>query len=75
MKETSFENSLKELEKIVSQLEEGKLTLEQSLRAFERGVQLTAFCQKRLSEAEQKVELLMKGDEGKPVTEPFEVEQ
>ena len=54
----SFENSLNELETLVEQMENGNLSLEETLQHFERGVQLTNLCQKALSEAEQKVETL-----------------
>ena len=55
-----FEKSMSELEALVEKLERGDLPLEESLAAFERGVALTRACQSALSEAEQKVELLMK---------------
>ncbi len=54
-----FEQSLKELEELVEQLEKGDIPLEQSLQFFERGIQLTRACQKALKEAEQKVEILL----------------
>lgn len=57
-KEINFENSLKELEKIVSTMEAGGLTLEESLKNFEKGVGLVAECQNSLKEAEQKVKIL-----------------
>jgi exodeoxyribonuclease VII small subunit len=60
----SFESSLRELEQIVEQLEAGDLPLEQSLDLFEQGVRLSRECQRRLDEAEQKVEILLKGDDG-----------
>ncbi len=53
-----FEQALTELEGIVNRIEEGELSLEESLAAFEKGVQLTRDCQKALDEAEQKVEIL-----------------
>jgi exodeoxyribonuclease VII small subunit len=56
--EPSFEQALAELEAIVDQLERGDLSLQDSLNAFERGVALTAVCQRALSEAEQRVEIL-----------------
>ncbi|HET8675395.1 MAG TPA: exodeoxyribonuclease VII small subunit [Blastocatellia bacterium] len=62
--EKSFESSLRELERIVEQLEAGDLPLEQSLDLFEQGVRLSRECQRRLDEAEQKVEILLKGDDG-----------
>jgi exodeoxyribonuclease VII small subunit len=55
-----FERSLAELEEIVEKLEQGDLSLEDSLKHFERGVQLTRACQTALKQAEQKVEILMR---------------
>jgi exodeoxyribonuclease VII small subunit len=57
----SLEGSLAELEKIVRALEEGELTLEESLKAFERGVSLVRRCNALLDGAEQKIEI-MTGD-------------
>ena len=59
-KTPGFEQSLKELESLVEKMEQGDLSLEDSLSHFERGVQLSRACQKALKEAEQKVEILMK---------------
>ena len=53
-----FETSLQALEAIVDQLEAGDLSLEESLAAFERGIRLSANCQKALDEAEQRVRIL-----------------
>ena len=57
---TLFEDSLTELEALVSQLEQGDISLEESLKSFERGVHLTRTCQQALLEAEQKVQILLK---------------
>lgn len=66
-----FERALKELEELVGHMEQGDLPLEESLKAFERGVELTRACQQALKEAEQKVEILIsKGDQIRAV--PFE---
>ena len=54
-----FEQSLEKLEKLVEQMEEGDLTLEESLKTFEEGIRLTRECQQALSSAEQKVKLLI----------------
>ena len=54
-----FEASLNELEKLVDALEGGDLTLEQSLQDFERGINLTRACQSALTEAHQKVQILL----------------
>lgn len=56
---SEFEQSLEKLEAIVSQMEQGSLTLEQSLSAFEEGVALTRNCQESLREAEQRVSKLV----------------
>lgn len=55
-----FEASLAELEAIVEKLEQGELSLDDSLQQFERGVQLTRICQAALTQAEQKVEILLR---------------
>lgn len=55
----NFEKSLQELETLVEKMESGDLSLEESLKCFERGVALTRNCQKALQEAEQKVQILL----------------
>lgn len=57
--ETDFETTLSELELIVQQMETGELSLEQSLQHFEKGVMLTRVCQSVLSQAEQRVRILL----------------
>lgn len=54
-----FEQALENLEELVSSMEDGELTLEESLLAFEKGVKLTRECQSALKNAEQKVQLLL----------------
>ena len=54
----NFENSLRSLEELVNQLEQGDLSLEESLKAFEAGIKLTRECNSKLDEAEQKISLL-----------------
>ncbi len=71
-KPTDFETALKELEGIVEQLESGDLPLERALELFERGVKLSRECQKRLEEAERKVEILIKNANGDYELHPFE---
>ena len=70
--EKTFESSLKQLEQIVEQLETGDLPLDQSLELFEQGVKLSRDCQKRLDEADRRVEILLKGSGGEYTAEPFE---
>jgi exodeoxyribonuclease VII small subunit len=61
-----FEAAIAELESVVKKLEEGDLTLEQSLALYERGVQLSRYCHSRLEEAERRIELLNERGELKP---------
>ena len=61
-----FEGAVAELESIVKKLEDGELTLEQSLELYERGVQLSRFCHSRLEEAERRIEILNERGELKP---------
>ncbi|MGI1679757.1 MAG: exodeoxyribonuclease VII small subunit [Cellvibrionaceae bacterium] len=58
-KEIDFEKALSNLETLVTKMESGDLSLEESLRAFEEGVKLTRDCQSRLASAEQRVKVLM----------------
>lgn len=58
-KAVDFEKALSELEALVSTMEKGDMSLEDSLKAFETGIKLTRDCQAKLSEAEQKVEMLI----------------
>lgn len=67
----SFEDSLSELEALVDSMENGELSLEESLAAFERGIALTRNCQQALQAAEQKVEILIARTPDAP-TEPFD---
>jgi exodeoxyribonuclease VII small subunit len=57
-KTPTFEQALAELETLVETMEQGELSLEQSLKSFERGVVLTRTCQQALTEAEQKIQIL-----------------
>ncbi|SFQ18383.1 Exodeoxyribonuclease VII small subunit [Geopseudomonas sagittaria] len=66
-----FEQSLTELQTLVERLESGELSLEDSLAAFEQGIRLTRECQGALSQAEQKVQILL-GQSGE--TAPFDAE-
>lgn len=61
-KNLDLEKSMAELEKIVSELESGDLSLDKSLRQFEKGVRISRECQAVLNEADQKVQLLMDGE-------------
>ena len=67
----TFEESLKKLETIVEQLEKGDLPLEESLKLFEQGVDISAVCKKELDEAEGKVQTLIRQRDGSLKTVPF----
>jgi len=68
--ELNFEKSLQELESLVEKMESGELSLEDSLKCFERGVVLTRNCQKALQEAEQKVQILLEQDGKEELQDP-----
>lgn len=68
----TFEASLEALEQIVRDLEQGDLPLEKSLELFEQGIRLSRECQERLSQAERRIEILLRDNQGRPVTAPFE---
>lgn len=67
----TFEASLEALEQIVQQLEGGDLPLEKSLELFEQGIRLSRECQERLSQAERRIEVLMRDNQGRPVVTAF----
>ncbi|MDF3818772.1 exodeoxyribonuclease VII small subunit [Leptospira sp. 96542] len=69
-KESSFEEALKELEEIAEKLEKGLLSLEDSIKAYERGMVLKKICSERLADAEAKIEFLAKGGDGEVVKTP-----
>jgi exodeoxyribonuclease VII small subunit len=72
-KALDFEEALAELESLVERLERGDLPLDEALKTFERGVELTRHCQSSLKSAQQKVEILLKRGSA-TVVEPFKPE-
>jgi exodeoxyribonuclease VII small subunit len=66
-----FEKSLRELESLVERMEQGEISLEQSLKDFERGIELTRQCQTALQQAEQRVQQLISKN-GQDELVPFE---
>jgi exodeoxyribonuclease VII small subunit len=72
MEEITFEDALVRLEEVVNNLEEGNLSLDESLGKFEEGILLSRMCNKRLKEAKQKVEKLVEKN-GKFEKEPMEI--
>lgn len=73
MKNLSFEKALEELESIVTKLEEGGLSLDESLALFEKGVKLARYLREELQKAEKKVEILLKDEKGEMKAELFEL--
>ena len=71
-KPKSFEASLEALEQIVHQLESGDLPLEKSLELFEDGIRLSRQCQERLTQAERRIEILLRDNQGRPAVSAFE---
>lgn len=69
-----FEDALEKLENIVEQLEDGELSLEESLAIFEEGIKLSRLCSKQLDDIERKIEILIKGKDGEFEIVPFDEE-
>lgn len=73
IKNMSFENALKELESIVSKLENGQMELEKAIESYTRGSELKKHCEKKLSEAKLKIEKITKSDSNELKAEPFNI--
>lgn len=71
----SFEAALEELEALVQSLESGKAPLEDSIKAYERGIALKNHCEKKLKEAQSKIEKITVAPDGSIQTEPFETDK
>ncbi len=71
----SFETALKELEEIVRSLETGEAALEESITAYERGTQLKTHCEKKLRDAQEKIEKISVQKDGSVTMQPFDSEQ
>jgi exodeoxyribonuclease VII small subunit len=68
----SFENSLTELQRIVTELQSGEIPLEKTVQLYQQGVTLRRECQERLAEFERVIETLSRDDTGRPVAQTFE---
>jgi exodeoxyribonuclease VII small subunit len=71
MVQKTFEQSLKQLERIVQELEDGDLPLEKALKKFEEGIQLTKYCSQKLDETEKKISILVKSADSRITEKPF----
>jgi exodeoxyribonuclease VII small subunit len=74
MAQKTFEQSMKQLERIVQQLEEGDLPLEKAIKKFEEGIKLSKLCSEKLDETEKKISVLLKNSEGQMTEKPFAAE-
>ena len=72
MAKKNFEKALADLENIVQRLDENDLSLDESLSLFEEGIKLSRFCSQKLVSVEDKVEILLRDDEGNLQKKPFE---
>jgi exodeoxyribonuclease VII small subunit len=71
MAQKTFEQSMKQLERIVQELEDGDLPLEKAIKKFEEGIKLTKLCSEKLDESEKKISILLKNSEGQMAEKPF----
>ncbi len=72
MAKKTFEQSLKQLEEIVAELESGEMPLESAIKKFEEGMELSRFCAQKLEETERRITILMKDDAGNVVEKAFD---
>jgi exodeoxyribonuclease VII small subunit len=69
----SFEQALEELERIVTRLEQGKVSLDEAIASYERGSALKRHCEARLRDAREKIEKIALDGAGEPTAEPAEI--
>ncbi len=75
MAKMTFELAMKQLEKIVQELESGDMPLEAAVKKFEEGINISKYCSEKLNESEKKITLLMKDSESRKLSEiPFPTE-
>ena len=74
MSDKSYEESLAELEKIATEIEKGDLGLEQAISEFEKGIKLSKECSEKLDDAEKRINILVKNENGEMTEEEFEQE-
>ncbi len=72
MSEMKFEDALKKLEKIVDDLEKGDLSLDEALKKYQDGIELSRICSQRLDSAKKKIEVLVKNKKGEFELKPFD---
>ncbi|MDD5346991.1 MAG: exodeoxyribonuclease VII small subunit [Candidatus Omnitrophica bacterium] len=72
MAEVKFEEALKKLEKIVDELESGDLSLDEALKKYQEGIELSRVCASRLESAKKKIDVLVKNKKGEFELKPFD---
>jgi exodeoxyribonuclease VII small subunit len=72
MAEVKFEEALNKLEKIVEDLEKGELSLDEALKKYQEGIELSRLCSQRLESAKKKIDVLVKNKKGEFELKPFE---
>lgn len=72
MAEIKFEEAIKKLEKIVSDLEKGELSLDDALKKYQEGIEMSRVCTQKLESAKKKIDLLSKNKKGEFELKPFE---
>ena len=72
MAEVKFEETLKRLEKIVDDLEKGDLSLDEALKRYQEGIELSRLCAQKLDTAKKKIDILVKGKKGEFELKPFD---
>ena len=75
MKELTFEEAIQNLEKVVNDLETGKLSLDESVKKFEEGMKLSKHCNDILEKAEKQINILVENESGEMKEAPFEIEE
>lgn len=73
MEDLSYEESMKELEQVVKELEGNELTLDESIEKFEKGMKLSKHCSELLEGAEKKIAILLENEDGSVTSEKFEL--
>lgn len=69
----SFEEAISQLEQIVSMLEKGDISLEESIANFQQGIELSRYCAAKLDEAEKKISIILQDEEGNLIEKDFEL--
>ncbi len=75
MEKLTFEEAIQNLEKIVEELENGKLSLDESVKKFKNGIELAKYCNETLEQAEKQISILLEDENGEMVEENFDTKE